>query len=221
MTKPEGARRTRDLPAAVTAREALEDLRQGNGRFVAGAGSRVAGPEPRRRAELARGQRPFAVVIGCADSRVPPELVFDQPPGALFVVRVAGNVVGPLQLGSAELAVRSFGPRLVVVLGHSGCGAVTAALDQLLGEGAPESASLQAVLDSVRPALLPLTARAAGLDRDALLARAVRANTRAAVTALRESADLAAAGGSEVAVVGAEYSLETGVVDFFEEGPIG
>jgi len=205
-------------PPAPEAREALERLREGNRRFAADRS--VVAPSATRRAALADGQRPFAVVLGCSDSRVPAELVFDQGLGDLFVIRVAGNIVAPSLVGSVEFAAERFGTRLVVVLGHSSCGAVLATLEALGGEGEASSQNLQAIVDRVRPAVEPLL-REGGLDGDALVGAAVRANVRASADHLRSGSAVLERRIREdgLLVVGAEYSLETGEVEFFDGVP--
>ncbi len=200
----------------LPARDALALLRDGNSRFVADVRSRGTLPSRARRIELAAGQEPFAAILGCSDSRVPVEIVFDQGLGDLFVIRVAGNIVAPSQIGSVEFAAEQFGTRLVVVLGHSQCGAVEATLEQLRRPKENQSHNLHSIVDLVRPSVEDLLAM--NLRHDALVHEAVRANIRASVNHLRH--------GSEIierlilkdglAVLGAEYSLETGVVDFFE-----
>ena len=201
----------------VTAREALARLRDGNRRFVHDR-ALATPPVHERRTELAAGQAPFAIVLGCSDSRVPAEIVFDQGLGDLFVIRVAGNIVAPSQVGSVEFAAERFGTRLVVVLGHSQCGAILATIDDLKRPTESQSKHLHAIVDRVRPAVAPLLATELRHDFDALVREAVRANVRVAAGQLRH--------GSEVLehliqrdgllVVGAEYSLETGVVEFFD-----
>jgi carbonic anhydrase len=162
-------------------------------------------------------QEPFAIILGCSDSRVPAELIFDQGFGDLFVIRVAGNIVAPSQVGSVEFAAARFGTRLVVVLGHSQCGAVTATLEQALGGAKTESKSLRSIVDRVRPSIETLTFSRYGDDQVALLRDAVRANVRASVNHLRHGSELLERLVEEegLVVVGAEYSLETGMVDFF------
>jgi carbonic anhydrase len=201
----------------VTAAEALKRLQEGNNRFVSGLGTRDLALEHRRCRELATEQAPFAIVLGCSDSRVPAELVFDQGLGDLFVIRVAGNIVSPSQVGSIEFAADQFGTRLVVVLGHSQCGAIQASLaerDQPSGNRSPNLAfivnSIMPVLDAVQPE--------PGESRQALLARAVRENIKASAQHLRQgSAILEGLMRDEgLRVVCAEYSLETGVVEFFD-----
>ena len=178
---------------------------------------------PGRRNELTAGQEPFAIILGCSDSRVPAEIVFDQGLGDLFVVRVAGNIVAASQVGSVEFAAARFGTRLVVVLGHSQCGAVLSTLEQLQQPAADQSRNLRSIVDRVRPSVEALLATELRHDPDALVQQAVRANIRVSVDHLRHGSEiiegLIQTGG--LLVVGAEYSLETGVVDFFEGGPGG
>jgi len=206
----------------VPAAEALERLRAGNLRFVSErsrSGDTVTGT---RRSEVAAGQQPFAIVLGCSDSRVPAEIVFDQGLGDLFVIRVAGNIVAPSQVGSVEFAAARHETRLVVVLGHSQCGAILATLEELQRPTENQSRNLRAIVDRVRPSVESLLATPLRHDRDALIQQAVRANIRASVDHLRHGSEvleqLIQEGG--LRVVGAEYSLETGVVEFFEGGQV-
>ena len=207
----------------ISARDALARLVDGNRRFVAGVRSDHTLTGPGRRNELTAGQEPFAIILGCSDSRVPAEIVFDQGLGDLFVVRVAGNIVAASQVGSVEFAAARFGTRLVVVLGHSQCGAVLSTLEQLQQPAADQSRNLRSIVDRVRPSVEALLATELRHDPDALVQQAVRANIRASVDHLRHGSEiiegLIQTGG--LLVVGAEYSLETGVVDFFEGGPGG
>jgi carbonic anhydrase len=206
--------------AMVSASDALKRLREGNRRFVANR-SAVNAVSQQRRTELVAGQEPFAIILGCSDSRVPAELVFDQGFGDLFVIRIAGNIVAPSQIGSVEFAAARFGTRLVVVLGHSQCGAVIATLDELLGRGANESRNLRSIVDRVRPAVETLLANEhLRADPDALIRDAVRANVRAAANQLRHGSELLERliQSDGLLVVGAEYSLETGVVAFLDDG---
>jgi carbonic anhydrase len=201
----------------ISAREALKLLKEGNKRFVAGRG-RDAPIGQTRRAELTERQEPFAIVLGCSDSRVPAELVFDQGLGDLFVIRVAGNIVAPSQIGSVEFAAERFQTRLVVVLGHSGCGAVIATLDELNQPAEKQSRNLRAIVDRVRPSVQPLLSTGLQHNPAELLSAAVRANVRASASHLRHGSDILE-GLIErhgLLVVGAEYSLETGVVEFFD-----
>ena len=202
----------------ISAQEALERLREGNRRFAADVRNPGMLRTRSRRAELTAGQRPFAIVLGCSDSRVPPEIVFDQGLGDLFVIRVAGNVVGPAQLGSVEIAATRFGTRLVVVLGHSRCGAILATLEGLRRPAENRSQNLRSIMDRIRPCVESLLATELRNDLDALVRSAVRANVRASVDGLkRESGMLEQLAQNDgLLIVGAEYSLETGVVDFFD-----
>ena len=199
--------------------EALARLRAGNRRFVAGAAS--ARVHHARRAALVTGQEPSAIILGCSDSRVPAELVFDQGFGDLFVIRVAGNIVAPSQVGSVEYAAERFGTELVVVMGHSQCGAVQATLEHLAGQGTGGSRNLRSIVDRIRPSVEPLFVPGSTEDPAALVARAVRANVRASAAHLRHGSELLEGliAKGRLLVVGAEYSLETGVVDFFDGVP--
>jgi carbonic anhydrase len=203
-----------------SALEALQRLREGNLRFASSESSHDTRSGRERRNELAAGQEPFAAILGCSDSRVPVEIVFDQGLGDLFVIRVAGNVVAPSQIGSVEFAAERFGLRLVVVLGHSRCGAIQATLEQLQRPRENQSRNLTSIVDRIRPAIEPLLATDLRHDPDALRQHAVRANIRASVSHLRHGSQLIEqlVQTSGLLVVGAEYSLETGVVDFFD-GP--
>jgi carbonic anhydrase len=174
-----------------------------------------------RRVELASGQQPFAIILGCSDSRVPAEIVFDQGLGDLFVIRVAGNIVAPSQVGSVEFAAARYSTRLVVVLGHTQCGAILATLEELRTPTENQSHNLRSIVDRVRPSVEGLLRTELRNDSDALVREAGRANIRASVDHLRH--------GSQVleelihqqglVVVGAEYSLETGVVEFLDGAP--
>ena len=197
---------------------ALERLREGNRRFVANVRGSDAVVTHLRRAELAAGQEPFAIILGCSDSRVPAEIVFDQGLGDLFVIRVAGNIVAPSQVGSVEFAAAQFGTRLVVVLGHSQCGAITATIAEMQKPTENQSRNLRAIVDRVKPSVEGLLADGRRRDRDTLITEAVRANIHASVDHLRHGSPLLEQliRDEGVVVVGAEYSLETGVVEFFD-----
>ncbi len=206
----------------ISAREALLRLREGNGRFVSDDRSSEALASGARRNELTAGQEPFAIILGCSDSRVPAEIVFDQGLGELFVIRVAGNIVASSQVGSVEFAAARFGTRLVVVLGHSQCGAILATLEELQQPTA-QSRNLRSIVDRVRPSVEALLATELRHDPEALVRQAVRANIRASVDHLRHGSEvleqLVQTNG--LLVVGAEYSLETGVVEFFDRVNLG
>lgn len=201
----------------ISAKEALDRLREGNRRFVAGVRSLDTLASPARRDAFVESQAPFAVILGCSDSRVPVEMVFDQGLGDLFVIRVAGNIVAPSQVGSVEFAADRFGTRLVVVLGHTRCGAIGATLEELRRPTQNQSRNLKAIVDRVRPSVEGLL-HLHHHDEDELVREAIRANVRVAASALRHGSqvleDLIARDG--LLVVGAEYSLETGEVDFFD-----
>lgn len=171
-----------------------------------------------RRGELLSGQEPFAVILGCSDSRVPAELIFDQGLGDLFVIRVAGNVVAPSQVGSVEFAAQMFGTQLVVVMGHTQCGAVEVTVNQLTQPESLRSPNTRAIVNRIKPAIEPLMAQSPPLTRSELLTQAVRANVRASVDHLMNGSDILKGLITEGAlrVVGAEYSLETGRVEFFD-----
>ena len=203
------------------ARGALERLREGNRRFVGDARTRDTFTDQARRRELAAGQEPFAIILGCSDSRVPAEIVFDQGLGDLFVIRVAGNIVAPSQIGSVEFAAGRFGTRLVVVLGHSTCGAILATLEELRRPSGDQSRNLRAIVDRIRPSVEPLLATELGRDPDALVREAVRVNIQVSADQLRHGSSVLEQLIKEdgLLVVGAEYSLETGVVDFFDGVP--
>jgi carbonic anhydrase len=200
----------------ISALEALKKLREGNARFVAGQAQTPALSCADRRQSLTGGQTPFAIILGCSDSRVPAEIVFDQGLGDLFVIRVAGNIVAPSQIGSIEFAAERFGTPLVVVLGHSQCGAICATIEELERPAENRSPNLRAIVDRVRPSVEPLMDTELRNDRDRLIDRAVHANIRAAVNQLQHGSAilerLIAEG--RLMVVGAHYSLETGEVSF-------
>ena len=174
-----------------------------------------------RRNELATGQEPFAIILGCSDSRVPAEIVFDQGLGDLFVIRVAGNIVASSQVDSVEFAAARFGTQLVVVLGHSQCGAILATLEELQQPTNSQSRNLRSIVGRVRPAVEALLATDLRRDPDALVEHAVRANIRASADHLRHGSDILEQliERNGLLVVGAEYSLESGLVDFFDGVP--
>jgi len=202
----------------VSPRDALERLREGNLRFASDA----RGPEVfvghDRRIELAAGQDPFAIILGCSDSRVPAEIIFDQGLGDLFVIRVAGNIVAPSQVGSVEFAAARFSTNLVVVLGHSQCGAISATIEELQRPEENQSRNLRSIVDRVRPSVEALLATELRHNLPALAEAAIRANIRTSVDQLRHGSEVLEQLIREqgLVIVGAEYSLETGLVDFFE-----
>jgi carbonic anhydrase len=205
----------------ISAREALGRLREGNHRFTSNLPGSAVGLSRARWAELAKTQQPFAIILGCSDSRVPAEIVFDQGLGDLFVIRVAGNIVAPSQVGSVEFAAARFGTRLVVVLGHSECGVILATLEELRAPTENQSRNVRAIVDRVRPSVEGLLEIDLGPNPDALVKQAVRANIRASANHLRHGSHILEQLIQEegLVVVGAEYSLETGVVEFFDGVP--
>jgi len=206
----------------IPAHEALERLREGNQRFASDGPTRRKTMSRRRRLELAQGQEPFAIILGCSDSRVPAEIIFDQGLGDLFVIRVAGNIVAPSQIASIEFAAERFDTRLVVVLGHSRCGAILATLDDLERGSAERSKNLLSIVGRIRPVVEPLLRGALAADHDALVREAVRANIRASADQLRHGSEILEQliDRQGLLIVGAEYSLETGRVDFFHPATV-
>lgn len=202
----------------ISASEAMSRLQDGNRRFV--AGDFAGGPSCMQTArhKLLDSQAPFAIILGCSDSRVPAELVFDQGLGDLFVIRVAGNIVAPSQIGSVEFAAAQFGTRLVVVMGHTQCGAVQATLQQLAQPEENQSPNLRSIVELIRPALAPMLDSGIAVDDPDFEAAAVRANIRASAERLRHGSaileDLIQTSG--LVIASAEYSLKTGVVKFLD-----
>jgi carbonic anhydrase len=206
---------------SISATEALDRLRDGNCRYVAGNLSHHDLTHSARRSELVDGQSPFAIILGCSDSRAPVELVFDQGLGELFVIRVAGNIVAPSQIGSIEFAVAEFGVQLVIVLGHSNCGAIEATIDAVNDKEHTYSHNLDFIVNKVRPSVESLLSDESMQDREALLKRATELNVSASVHQLRHGSDILESliTEGELKIVGAKYSLDTGIVDFFEGLP--
>jgi carbonic anhydrase len=205
----------------ISAQEALERLREGNRRFASDDRAGGALTNATRRQALTAGQEPFAIILGCSDSRVPAEIVFDQGLGDLFVIRVAGNIVAPSQIGSVEFAAERSGTRLVIVLGHSRCGAVLATLEQLARRSEDQSRNLRSIVDRIRPSVEPLFRTELRRDPDALVREAVRANVRMSVNHLRHGSEILEQliQKDGLQVVGAEYSLDSGIVEFFDGVP--
>lgn len=207
-------------PRPTTGQEALELLKQGNIRYVTSLDQ--AEQSMYNRPELVAEQNPFAIILGCSDARVPVEIVFDQGLGDLFVIRVAGNVVAPSQIGSVEFAAEKFGTRLVVVLGHSNCGAVTACVEAMINPDQYYSPNLQSIVDRIRPSVYNLhelaTANGKDVDASELVDRSIRANVRMSVSQLKHGSrileDMVNSG--ELLIVGAEYDLDTGKVRFLD-----
>lgn len=198
---------------SVAPEVALLRLRDGNERFVAGEGNALRDWHP----GLTDAQRPFAIILGCSDSRAPAEYVFDQGLGDLFVIRVAGNIIAPSLVGSVEFAVGSFGTRLVVVMGHTQCGAIKATVNALEHGGEPESEHIKSIVDFITPHVQELFDGPG--EHDARLAEAERVNAVVSAAELRNSSpflhDLVEEG--RIKIVSAIYDLATGKVTFLEE----
>lgn len=204
----------------ISAKEALDELRNGNRRFVAGEVDAESLASRAHQAGMSNGQNPSAIILACSDSRVPVELVFDQGFGDLFVIRVAGNIVAPSQIGSIEYAAEQFGTRLVVVLGHSNCGAIIATLNELGLKESHRSPNLRTIVDRIRPALEPILEANSDYEAAEVVRDSVRANICAAVRRLTNGSRILErlVDNDELVIVGAEYSIDTGVVEFLDEG---
>lgn len=208
------------LPRPETAEQALEMLKQGNARFV----ENLQNPQSTLLASnaLTHVHEPFAIILGCSDARVPAEIVFDQGLGDLFVIRVAGNVVAPSQIGSVEFASEKFGTKLVVVLGHSHCGAVTACVETLINPDQQFSPNLRSIVDRIRPSVYNLheiyTANGQDINTQELINRGIKANVRMSVTQLKHGSRILedAVNNGSLIIVGAVYDLDTGKVTFIE-----
>ena len=197
-----------DQPSVAPA-EAISKLKEGNGRYTSG-NLQHPGQTTERRTELAKTQHPFAAIVSCSDSRVPPEIVFDQGLGDLFVVRVAGNVINDEGLGSIEYTVDHLGTRLILVLGHQSCGAVKAARETIAAKGKAPG-HIESLVTAIKPAV-ETTAK----DD---LETTVKANVKNVVKALRSSTPIlkAQVDSGEIQVIGGYYSLDTGAVTFLDE----
>lgn len=205
----------------VSATEALQRLQDGNTRFVDGERCVDTYLSHTKLDQHLEGQAPFAIILGCSDSRVPVEIIFDVGLGDLFVVRVAGNIVTPSLIGSIELAAEKFGSRLVVVMGHTGCGAVDITLNTIQDSENPATGHVNAIVERIRPAIAPVLDAGDSSDRDALMRESVRANVRASVDGLRNGSETIERliRDEGLIIAGAEYSLESGLVEFFEGAP--
>ncbi len=206
-------------PASTSPEEALRRLVEGNRRFRLTGGPSAGRPWSKDHAE--ERQRPFAVILGCSDARTPVEILFDQGFGDLFVVRVAGNSASPTVVGSIEFAVSQFGIRLVVVMGHTHCGAIEATVRALeTGEG-PASKNIRAITDRITPHVRSLVRGDKAAD-GAVLREAMRANVRAAADHLRHGSDLLEelVTSGRIAVACAEYEIETGAVALLDEAAV-
>ena len=202
----------------ITANEAIKRLKEGNQRFVSGVRSIDTIVKQTKRADFVAGQAPFAIILGCSDSRVPAEIVFDQGLGDLFVIRVAGNIVAPSQIGSVEFSVERFGTPLVSVLGHSMCGAVMATIDELKSPSDEKSSNVLSIVNRIKPTIEPLFETELRNDPDKLLMASIHANILAAVNHLRHGSQMIEqlVQNGQLKIVGAEYSLETGEVEILD-----
>ncbi|MDH5424611.1 MAG: carbonic anhydrase [Gammaproteobacteria bacterium] len=205
----------------IDAVSALKRLQEGNSRFVNGLRSVETMMTHAKRATLTEGQEPFAIILGCSDSRVPAEIVFDQGLGDLFVIRVAGNIVAPSQIGSVEFAAAKFKTRLVVVLGHSQCGAVSATVEELKRPDSEQSLNIKSIVERIRPSVEAFKPTELWNDDVALVEQSMRANVRASANQLRHGSAILEnlSAKEDLLIVGAEYSLETGKVEFFDGLP--
>ena len=203
-------------PSMPSPAEALERLIEGNRRFR--DSDQGATPRPWSHERAAGPQLPFAIVLGCSDSRTPVEILFDQGLGELFVVRLAGNIVAPSVVGSIEFAASQFGTRLVVVMGHTQCGAIAASVQAIETGDGPTSQNIRAITDRITPHIESLFRLPGQLDRSQLIREAMRANVQASADHLRHGSrlleDLLAS--QQIEVVAAEYELETGTVHFLQ-----
>ena len=188
----------------LNVQQSLKKLLEGNKRCVV-CKQQNPRQDARRRKEVSKGQKPFAVIVGCSDSRIPPELIFDQGLGDLFVVRLAGNIVDALALGSIEYAVEHLGTKLVVVLGHGKCGAVTAATK---GPDAP--GHVGAIVKAIQPAVKKVQKMSGDL-----VDNAIRANASLVANKIKSSKPILAemVNKGEIEVVGAYYNIDTGAVE--------
>ena len=202
----------------ITANEALQRLQEGNQRFVAGVRSIDTLVKQTQRKNFMERQAPFAIILGCSDSRVPAEIIFDQGLGDLFVIRVAGNIVAPSQVGSVEFAAKKFGTPLVVVLGHSRCGAVAATLEEIERPSDESSLNVLSIVSRIRPSVELLLQTDLHNDPEALLKAAIRSNTLASTNSLRHGSEMLEQLilDNRLTIVAAEYSLETGLVEFID-----
>ena len=205
----------------IPASKALERLIEGNRRFVSDHRGQDVITDSSQRGELAAGQEPFAVILGCSDSRVTPEIIFDQGPGNLFVIRIVGNIASLSQIGSIEFAVERLGTQLVVVLGHSMCGAILATLEEIERPTEDLSPNFRSLIDHIRPSVDMLLSTTLPEIPDGLIQQAVRANIRTSAEKLRNGSRILEQRirNNRVLVTGAEYSLDTGIVDFLDGPP--
>ena len=202
----------------MNADKALKQLKDGNLRYIE---AEINGEKIDRTVvqhEVLLTQKPSAIILGCSDSRVPAEAVFDQGVGDLFIVRIAGNIVAPSQIGSIEFACQQFGTQLIVVLGHTGCGAISATIGSLLGDPGEISPNLAAIVDRISPAVQPIISTVDGDDREDILNKAIRANINYSAQQLESGSEILRdlVKQKKLTIVGAEYSIESGRVEFLD-----
>ena len=199
-------------PFALDPDAGLQRLIAGNQRFLDGTAQTRGGFDAQK---MAAPQKPFAIVVGCSDSRTPVEILFDQGFGDLFVIRIAGNIVAPSGVGSVEFAASQFGTRLVVVMGHTQCGAITASLSAIQSGQGPESRNLRSITDRIVPHIEPIARKGSGPETHR---ECVRANVRNSVDHLRHGSAILEelVMKQRLRIVGSEYDLETGRVTFFD-----
>jgi carbonic anhydrase len=203
----------------ITAKEATQRLREGNQRFVSGIRGNDSLVKQIQREDVIDGQAPFVIILGCSDSRVPAEIIFDQGLGDLFVIRVAGNIVAPSQIGSVEFAAKQFGTPLVVVLGHSICGAVMATLEEIERPSDEKSSNVLSIVRRIRPSVELLFETDLSNDPERLLKAAIRSNILASTSNLMHGSQMLEqlVLDDSLTIVAAEYSLETGIVEFITD----
>jgi len=201
--------------------EALKSLQEGNRRFTEDINGNDIETNSAQRSALVEKQEPIAIILGCADARVPAEIVFDQNLGDLFVVRVAGNIAKASQIGSIEYAVAHLGTRLIVVLGHSSCGAVAATVDAVVSSSPALSPGLDSLISTITPAVKTVMANNTNLDTETLIARSIQENVRNSVKELQANSEILKdiLINDDLLILGAEYNLETGAVNFFDGMP--
>lgn len=200
-----------------TPQQVIEDLSAGNQRFLRGDSIQSSNASLKKLKDFAKtGQLPKAIVLCCSDSRAPVEMIFDQDIGDLFVIRVAGNVVAPSLVGSVEFAVSTFGTNLVLVMGHTQCGAITSTIDHIENSHAISSENIHDIVSRIKPHIFPITQL--GLSPEEMQARAVEANVRASVSQLSHSSRLVEGLMSQgkLQILGAVLDLATGRVAFLE-----
>lgn len=204
-----------DTGPGLTADEALKRLLDGNQRYRANHTTIRETSTPSIREALSTGQKPFAIILSCSDSRVPPEIIFDKGLGEIFVVRVAGNIADPVILGSIEYAAEHFGSPLIVVLGHNRCGAVTAAVES---QGHPHG-NIGAIIKTITPAVKQARKDAKGAGKSDLVESAIDNNIKLVAKSLIEQSPVirSLVDAGKVKIIGAKYDLDDGTVRLLEK----